>query len=70
MASAKDIFEANIWEANIFASGIWRGIGGPPDKGGWGFVLKNNRSHFILDDNKGHLVLPDNRSHYDSENPQ
>ena len=27
MASGKDIYEAKIYAANIFAAGVWRGVG-------------------------------------------
>ena len=27
MASFKDIYEAHTWRANIFAAGVWRGVG-------------------------------------------
>ena len=27
MASTKDIYEAHVWRANIFAAGVWRGTG-------------------------------------------
>ena len=27
MASAKDIYEAHTWRGNIFAAGVWRGVG-------------------------------------------
>ena len=66
MASGKDIYEAKIYAANIFAAGVWRGVGAAalpsPDVASLQWTA-TGKTHFRLDGDKTHFEIT-GKPHY------